>query len=251
MEAHDSFFDDGGQREPVKKVVYFIENRVVFSRVLAQSVAALLGKPEGVVDPLVLVVASEQMNLLRESNLEGHEQADGLEGVVTSVHVITEEQIIIRFDVTVFIRGAPEVEESHQILVLTVDVAKHLHGSVHTKDHRLGFKDLCCLVGQSQDVLASESKVSLTFEGSRPLLGAQKMVKEQLMQRLNALAVLVSLVAASEVDDLRGLSLLVLDFSLAHSDLHLGFGQALHRRSGSSAVAASRSTLVITLRSAV
>ena len=56
------------------------------------------------------------------------------------------------------------------------------------------------------------------------------MVQEELVQRVDIFAVFVSLVATSEVDSLRSLSLLLLDLTFAHSDLHAGFGKSLHGR---------------------
>jgi hypothetical protein len=50
------------------------------------------------------------------------------------------------------------------------------------------------------------------------------MVQEELMERLYGFTVLISLVRSSEIDDLWSLSLLLLDFSLSHPDLHVGLG---------------------------
>jgi hypothetical protein len=48
------------------------------------------------------------------------------------------------------------------------------------------------------------------------------------MQGINVLAVLISLIAACEVDGLWSLSFLLLNLSFAHSDLHTSFSKGLH-----------------------
>ena len=78
MEADDSLFDNSGKREPVEELIDLIEDRVMLRRVLTESVAALFSEAECIIDPLVLVVSSQEMNLFWESDLQRHEQADSL-----------------------------------------------------------------------------------------------------------------------------------------------------------------------------
>ena len=78
MEADDSLFDNSGKREPVEELIDLIEDRVMLRRVLTESVAALFSEAECIIDPLVLVVSSQEMNLFWESDLQRHEKADSL-----------------------------------------------------------------------------------------------------------------------------------------------------------------------------
>ena len=91
METDDLFFDDCAERQPVEQVVDLIEHGVRLGRVFPQSVAALLGEPERIVDPLVFVVSSEKMDLLGVLDLQSHQEADRLQGVASSVNVVTKE----------------------------------------------------------------------------------------------------------------------------------------------------------------
>ena len=70
METDDSLFDNSSKREPVEELINLIENGVMLRRVLTESIATFFCKAEGVVDPLVLVVASEEMDFFWESDLQ-------------------------------------------------------------------------------------------------------------------------------------------------------------------------------------
>ena len=83
-------------------------------------------------------------------------------------------------------------------------------------------------------MLSPEGEECLTINGGRPLLWSEEMVQEKLMEGLNCFAVLVSLVRACKIDDLRGLALLLFNLTFTHSDLHVGLGQGLHGRGGGS-----------------
>lgn len=165
VEAYYSLLDDSGKREPVEEIVDLIEHRVVISRVLSKSIAALLSESEGVVDPLVLMVSSQQMDLVWESDLECHQKADGLQRVVTSINIVTQEEIVVVFDISVLIWCSPKIEESHQILILAMDISEYLHWGVYLQDHWLRLEDFQCLISKRDDVLSSKGEVSLTVDG--------------------------------------------------------------------------------------
>lgn len=58
VQAHDTVVDDGSEGKPVEEVVDFVEDRVGVGGFFTQATAAFFSKSEGVVDPLVLMVAS-------------------------------------------------------------------------------------------------------------------------------------------------------------------------------------------------
>ena len=149
VKADDSIFDDSREREPVKELINLVEDRVMFRWVFSESVTALFSEAKGIVDPLILVVTSQKMNLVWESDLQRHQQADCFERVTSSVDVISQEEVVVALDITVFIRSSPKIEESHQILVLTMDVTKNLDRSVNFEDHWLCFKNFLSLIGKS------------------------------------------------------------------------------------------------------
>ena len=104
------------------------------------------------------------MDFIRETNFESHEETNCLEGVIASVDIITKEEIIVGLDITIFIWSAPKIEESHQILVLTMDVTEYLDGSIYSADHWLGFKNLLSLFSKGQNMFPSESKIGLSVD---------------------------------------------------------------------------------------
>ena len=149
VKADDSIFDDSREREPVKEFINLVEDRVMFRWVFSESVTALFSEAKGIVDPLILVVTSQKMNLVWESDLQRHEQADCFERVTSSVDVISQEEVVVALDITVFIWSSPKIEESHQILVLTMDVTKNLDRGVNFEDHWLCFKNFLSFIGKS------------------------------------------------------------------------------------------------------
>lgn len=89
------------------------------------------------------------MNLVRELDLECHQEADSLKRVGASIHVVTQEEVVVTFNVATVVRDAPKVEESHQVLVLTVDVAEDLDRSIDSQNHRLFLENPHALVSES------------------------------------------------------------------------------------------------------
>ncbi len=73
MQTHDFILDQSRKREPVEKLIDFVEHTVGLGRVFTQTVRALLGKTKGIVYPLVLMVASQQMYLVWVFDLQSHQ----------------------------------------------------------------------------------------------------------------------------------------------------------------------------------
>jgi hypothetical protein len=66
------------------------------------------------------VIATEDEEIFRILDLVGQEQADGLKGLLASIDVVTQEEVVsFRWEATVF-------EKTQQIVILTVDVAADL-----------------------------------------------------------------------------------------------------------------------------
>lgn len=74
------------------------------------------------VDRRTLVVASEDEEVLGVLDLVGEQQADSLEGLLASVDVVTEEEVVgLR-------REAAVLEKTQQVVILAVDIAADLRG---------------------------------------------------------------------------------------------------------------------------
>ena len=101
--AEDSLLlisDNGCKRHLLEGLIDFRENTVWVINVLAESFSALVTEAEISVDVLVLVVASEKHDLLWVLELESEEQADDFETVLALVNVVTQEQVVVRVDVS-------------------------------------------------------------------------------------------------------------------------------------------------------
>ena len=79
MQADNSFINYSRQRQPIEQIVDFVEARVDIGGLLSQAAAALLSEAEGVVDPFVFMIASEQVNFIREFDLECHQKTNRLQ----------------------------------------------------------------------------------------------------------------------------------------------------------------------------
>jgi hypothetical protein len=103
---------------------------------------------------LVLMVTSEQHDLLGVLQFEGEEEADDLQTVLSLVHIVTQEKIVEGVDVSSVQRSLPDVEESHEVDVLAVDVSDNLDWrSDLLNDDWLSSQDLSALIGQLDNVL--------------------------------------------------------------------------------------------------
>ena len=63
------------------------------------------------------MVASEEEEVLWVLDLVGEEEADGLEGLLSSVHIVSEEKVIgFRWESSV-------LKQSQQVIILTMDIS--------------------------------------------------------------------------------------------------------------------------------
>lgn len=84
--------DQGDQWERIENLAEGVPDLGGFSfAVLAET---LLGEPVDLVNLTTLVVASEQVHPLGVADLEGQQQADGLDRVVPTVHIVSEEEVL-------------------------------------------------------------------------------------------------------------------------------------------------------------
>ena len=78
-----------------------------------------------------LVVTSEDSDSLLKADLEGDEQSDGLDGVVSTIDVVTHEEVVS-------LRGmSTNLEKLAQVMELTVDISTDGDWSAHFLHVRL------------------------------------------------------------------------------------------------------------------
>ena len=93
-------------------------------------------------------------------------------------------------------------------------------------------------------MLASEGEESLAIDTSRPLFRSKEVVQEQLVERLDILGSCLGIDLLVS-NDLHWLTLVLLDLSGAHLDLHVVLREALHGRSKGSATSSVGVALAI------
>lgn len=70
-----------------------------------------------------LVVASQDGDSLWVSNLQGYEQGDRLHRIISTIDIVTHEEVVgIRV-------GTSDPEQFHQVMELAVDVTTHRYGA--------------------------------------------------------------------------------------------------------------------------
>lgn len=132
----------------LERLVDLGEARVRIANVLAQATGTLGTKAAVSVDVLVLMVTSQENNLLGVLELQSHQEADDLERVLALVDIVTQEDVVVRMDVTVLGGHLPDVEEPHEVHILPMNIAEDLDGrSQILNNNRLRSQNLRALVG--------------------------------------------------------------------------------------------------------
>lgn len=93
----------------------------------------------------------------------------------TTIDIIAKEEVVVALNIAVVVGVAPEVEEPHQVLVLTVDISENFDGSIDAEHHRLILQNANALISKRQNVLTSECEVSITIILSGPISRTQKV----------------------------------------------------------------------------
>ena len=131
MHAEDSVvcrlvLDDGTQRKPFKEIVHLLENTVWVFDIFRKALGALQAETKVLVHLAVLVIPSQKEDLLRILELKCKQQAQDFEALGPAINIIAQEEVIKTRDVTRLARSLPNVEESHEIVVITMNVSENL-----------------------------------------------------------------------------------------------------------------------------
>lgn len=129
MGAEYLLIDDSGDGEAVEDITEGLPELDVVPA------ATLIVEAINTIDACALMVATEDEEVLRVADLEGEEEADGLDGLSSTVDVVTQEEVVC------IGREAAVLEEPEQVVVLTVDVATNLDGSIELQKRHLLKKD--------------------------------------------------------------------------------------------------------------
>jgi len=137
--------DESSQGQVVKEVGEVFPH--VGIAILAQT---LVVKTIHLCDLTRLMIATEDGDALGVSNLESDQESDSLNGVVATVNVVTHKEIVC-----VWIRS-PDLEEFHQVVELTVNIAAHSNGAFHWLHVRFLLEDFSGLFAESLHVSLAE-----------------------------------------------------------------------------------------------
>lgn len=117
MHAEDFVVDQSGDRHAVEYILELLPH--------ADGVATLAFVVKAIytVDLSTLVVTAQEEKVLLELDLVGEEKDDGLQRVLASVNVISQEQVVC------FWREAAILEEAEKICELSMSVTANLYWS--------------------------------------------------------------------------------------------------------------------------
>lgn len=220
--------DGGRKRQVFEHLVDLCKATVGIVDILTETSSALSSETQIFVDMLVFVVATQQDDLLGVLQLESHQEADDLERVVTLIHVVTQEQVVVSLDIAGVRGHSPELEEAHKLNILAMEIAENLDRRSNVLDDgRLGRKHLSALIGDLDDVLAFQRELGVRLD-ILTILGSQQRLKEQLTKCL--IRVLVNLGTQLLLVGVQLLGLLgeLVDGDLAHNEREVFGLRVLH-----------------------
>ena len=106
---------------------------------------------------------SEQMDVLRVFNLEGHEQADGLEGVETLIDIVAQKNVLKGFHLA-FVGVVEVLENAEELHMPAVEAAKDLDGGADPDERRLASQDLTGLMAQPVYLVLLQGEETIGIE---------------------------------------------------------------------------------------
>lgn len=120
VEAEDLIVDERGEGEVIEEVGEVFPNiRIaIFSK-------ALIVEAVDLCDLTRFVIATEDRNALRVSDFESNKESDCLYGIVTSINVITHEEIV---GIGVWSTNS---EKLHQVMKLSVNISAYCYRAFH------------------------------------------------------------------------------------------------------------------------
>ena len=171
---------NGCERHLLECLIDLGEDTVRVVNVLPESLGAFVTESKVLIHMFVLVVTSQEHDLLGILELECEEQANDLEGILALIYVISEEQVVEGVDISGVKRGLPDVEKPHEIDVLSMDITYDLYwGSDLLDDDWLSSQNLGTLVGKLNNVLSLAWELSSWLD-ILTLLWLQQRLQEHL-----------------------------------------------------------------------
>lgn len=177
--------DNRCQRHVLKHIVQLLENTGGVVDVLTKTSITLLAKTQVFIDIAILVISAQHKNLFGVLELERHEQTDNFQTLAAFVNVISQEEVVKTTDVSRLTRGPPNVQESHQVNIVSVNISKNLDWWLQRlNDNGLLLQDICAFINELGNLLPLLSKVLKGCDLLLSLFWLQKFLNKQREQAI-------------------------------------------------------------------
>lgn len=157
--------DDSSQWHLFECFINLGKDTVWIVDIFSKTFFTLITETQVHIDMLVFMITSEEHDLLWIFELQSEEEAYNFETVMTLVDIVTQEEVVVSMDITSVGWSLPDIEESHQIYILTVDITNNLDWWSDFLNHNwLSSQDLCAFVCQLDNVLSLAWELTTWFD---------------------------------------------------------------------------------------
>ena len=131
------------------------------------------------------MVASQKENLARILEFQRQEKAHNFKGLAATVNIIAQEHVVERADISCLLRCAPDIEESHQISVIAVNVSENFDWRLQLFDqHGLGLEHLSDFINQLKHLLFLNVERTHHLDGLLAFSWCEQVFDEERVERL-------------------------------------------------------------------
>lgn len=127
--------DDGSQRKICEELVDLLESTFRLINVFSKTLRALSSEAHKFVNSWVLVVSSKQEDMVRKSDLQAHQKTDDFKRELSTINIVSKENIGKVLDVSLLRRTLPDIEEPHQIVEVSVQVSEDFNWCFDVVDY--------------------------------------------------------------------------------------------------------------------
>ena len=151
VKTKNLIFDKSCQRKPIEQSIESHKYRSFLIRLFFQLLSALISESEVYINLTILMISSDEMNLLRIEAFKSKQKTDGLDGMIASINKISKKDIIKILNIlflSILMRSSIECKETHKISKLSMNISKYFQRRLSLKNHRLTNNDLFCNIAK-------------------------------------------------------------------------------------------------------
>ena len=128
----------------------------------------------------VFVVSAHHKDLARVFQLKGQKETDDFKRLGAAIDIISQENVVETVNVSRVLGSLPNVEEAHQVDVVSVYVSNNFYRRLHASyEHGLRAKHLRHLVDQLNYLFAFDVEVAVGCHLLLTLLRLEQVLNEQ------------------------------------------------------------------------